>query len=107
MGRTVMAPTDDPVVLINIFKCDPRHLDQLIERLTALARVQAALPGFISATLHRGLNGRVAANHAVWASVTDWKAMTRHPQVVAVMGSILAIATFEPHLYEPGEVTRA
>ena len=107
MGRTVMAATDNPVVLINVFKCDPRNLDPLIEQLTALAQVQAALPGFVSATLHRGLNGRVAANHAVWASATDWKAMTRHPQVVAAMGPILAIATFEPHLYEPGEVIQA
>lgn len=100
-----MAVADDPVVLINIFKCDSRHLDELMEHLTALARVQSALPGFVSAALHRGLNGRVAANHAVWASATDWKAMTRHPQVVAAMEPILAIATFEPHLYEPGEVT--
>jgi len=105
MGRTDMTATDDPVVLINIFKCDQRHLDELMERLAALAKVQSGLPGFVSATLHRGLNGRVAANHAVWASATDWKAMTRHPQVVAAMGPILAIATFEPHLYEPGEAT--
>lgn len=75
-----MTATDDPVVLINIFKCDQRHLDELIERLAALAKVQSELPGFVSATLHRGLNGRVAANHAVWASATDWKAMTRHPR---------------------------
>ncbi len=53
-----MTATDDPVVLINIFKCDQRHLDELIERLAALAKVQSELPGFVSATLHRGLNGR-------------------------------------------------
>ena len=33
--------------------------------------------------------------------------MTRHPQVVAAMEPVLAIATFEPHLYEPGEVIQA
>jgi hypothetical protein len=78
-----------------------------MEHLAALVRIQTALPGFVSATLHRGLNGLVAANHAVWASAGAWKAMTRHPQVVAAMGPILAIATFEPHLYEPGEVIQA
>lgn len=101
------APAEDPVVLINVFKCNPRHLDELMEQLAALTRVQAGLPGFISATLHRGLNGRVAANHAVWADADAWKAMTRHPQVVAAMEPVLAIATFEPHLYEPGEVIQA
>jgi hypothetical protein len=44
------------------------------------------------------------ANHAVWRSRDDWKAMTRHPTVVAGMEPIMAIATFEPNLYEPGEV---
>ena len=104
---TADASTDSPVVLINIFKCDARRQEDLIEHLTALAQVQRALPGFVSATLHRGLNGRVVANHAIWDSATDWKVMTRHPQVVAAMKPILAIATFEPHLYEPGEVVEA
>ncbi|HUH10546.1 MAG TPA: antibiotic biosynthesis monooxygenase [Brevundimonas sp.] len=104
---TAHAHDDSPVVLINIFKCDARRQDELIEHLTALAQVQRTLPGFVSAKLHRGLNGRVVANHAVWASATDWKVMTRHPEVVAAMGPILAIATFGPHLYEPGEVLRA
>ena len=104
---TADASTDSPVVLINIFKCDARRQEDLIEHLTALAQVQRALPGFVSATLHRGLNGRVVANHAIWDSATDWKVMTRHPSVVAAMGPILALATFEPHLYEPGEVVEA
>ena len=104
---TADATADSPVVLINIFKCDARRQEDLIEHLTALAQVQRALPGFVSATLHRGVNGRVVANHAVWGSATDWKVMTRHPQVVAAMEPIMAIATFEPHLYEPGEVVEA
>lgn len=104
---TADATAASPVVLINIFKCDARRQDELIEHLTALAQVQRALPGFVSGTLHRGLNGRVVANHAVWGSATDWKIMTRHPQVVAAMEPILALATFEPHLYEPGEVVEA
>ena len=101
------APLEDLVVLINVFKCNAPHQDELMERLADLVRIQTALPGFVSAKLHRGLNGRVVANHAVWASATDWKVMTRHPQVVAAMEPILAIATFEPHLYEPGEVVEA
>ena len=48
--------------------------------------------------------GRVAAVHAVWRSQADWKAMARHPSVNAAMEPILALATFEPHLYEPGEL---
>lgn len=94
----------DAVVLINVFKCAPGRQDELMELVTALAQAQRELDGFVSAALHRGLNGKVVANHAVWRSREDWKAMTRHPTVVAAMDPIMAIATFEPNLYEPGEV---
>ena len=93
-----------PVVFINVYRCEPERLDALMDQLTVKVRAQRELDGFISATVHRGLNGRVAAVQAVWRSREDWKAMTRHPAVNQVMAPIMAIATFEPHLYEPGEV---
>ena len=98
------AEIDAPVVLINVFKVQPEKQDALIEMLAAMTRAQVGLPGFVSATLHRGLNGKTVANHAVWRSVEDWKAMTRDPGVAAAMSPIMAIATFEPNLYEAGEV---
>ena len=94
----------DPVVLINVYRCDPAKLDLLMDLLTVMVRVQRGAEGFLSATLHRGLNGKVAAVHAVWRTREDWKAMTRLPAVNAAMEPIMAIATFEPHLYEAGEV---
>ena len=105
---TDAAPTNDsdavPVVLINVFKVQPDRQDDLLDLLADMTRAQVGLPGFVSATLHRGLNGKTVANHAVWRSAADWKAMTRNPAVVAAMSPIMAIATFEPHLYEAGEV---
>ena len=94
----------DPVVLINVYRCEPERQAALMEHLTVMVRAQRKLDGFISADVHRGLNGKVAAVHAVWRSREDWKAMARHPTVAAAMEPIMAIATFEPHLYEPGEV---
>lgn len=94
----------DAVVLINIYRCEPERQDALMEHLAAMLRTQRPLDGFVSATLHRGLNGRVAAVHSIWRSRDDWKAMARNPAVAEAMDPILAIATFEPHLYEPGEV---
>lgn len=94
----------EPVVLINVYRCQPERQAALMEHLAALLEAQRRLDGFVSATLNRGLNGRVAAVHSVWRSQADWKAMARHPSVALAMDPILAIATFEPHLYEPGEV---
>lgn len=94
----------DPVVLINVYRCDPAKLDALMDLLAIMVRAQRGAEGFVSATLHRGLNGKVAAVHAVWRNREDWKAMTRLPAVNAAMEPIMAIATFEPHLYEAGVV---
>ena len=94
----------DPVVLINVYRCDPERMDALMDLLAVMVRAQREAEGFVSATLHRGLNGKVAAVHAVWRTREDWKAMTRTPGVNAAMEPIMAIATFEPHLYEAGEV---
>jgi quinol monooxygenase YgiN len=94
----------DPVVLINVYRCQPERLDELMELLAVMVRTQRQAEGFLSATLHRGLNGKVAAVHAVWRSAGDWKAMARSAATNAAMEPIMAIATFEPHLYEAGEV---
>jgi len=94
----------DPVVLINVYRCEPERLDALMELLAVMVRAQRGSEGFISATLHRGLNGKVAAVRAIWRSREDWKAMARSPAVNRAMEPIMAIATFEPHLYEAGEV---
>ena len=65
----------EPVVLINVYTCKPEQLDTLMDLLAVMVRTQREAEGFISATLHRGLNGKGAAVHAVWRSAADWKAM--------------------------------
>ncbi|RZJ46525.1 MAG: antibiotic biosynthesis monooxygenase [Brevundimonas sp.] len=94
----------DPVVLINVYRCQPERQAVLMEHLEIMVAAQRGADGFVSATLHRGLNGKTAAVYAVWRSRDDWKAMARMPEVAMAMEPIMAIATFEPNLYEPGEV---
>ncbi|MFC7379085.1 antibiotic biosynthesis monooxygenase family protein [Brevundimonas sp. GCM10030266] len=94
----------EPVVLINVYRCAPEKQALLMDYLAVMVAAQRGAEGFVSATLHRGLNGKVAAVHAVWRSQEDWKAMARIPGVAAAMEPIMAIAMFEPNLYEAGEV---
>lgn len=95
---------DQPVTLINIFTVPPERQDDLLQLLRSLTEVMAGLPGFVSADLHRSLDGRHVANHAQWRSAADWKAMVRDPRIQACMGPVIGIATFEPRLYGPAEV---
>lgn len=95
-----MEASRPPVVLINVFKVQPDRQEELVELVAALTRAQSQMPGFISGTVHRSLNGKTVATHALWRSVEDWKAMPRDKAVAEAMLPIMAIATFEPNLYE-------
>jgi quinol monooxygenase YgiN len=57
-------------------------------------------PGFISASLHRGLNGTKVTMYAQWRSVEDYEAMRRNPVPLPYLQQALAIAKFDPGMYE-------
>jgi heme-degrading monooxygenase HmoA len=89
------------ITLINVFTCAPERQPELMRLLQAMTEeVTRDLPGFLSASLHRSLDGKQVANYAEWSSEADWKNMVRHPDIQARMGAIIAIATFQPKLYE-------
>ena len=101
MSDTNEAPLSGPVTLINVFSCTPERQAELVGLLQAMTdEVMRHLPGFVSASLHRGLDGKHVANYAQWTTVEHWRAMVRNPKVQARMGPVVAIATFQPHLYE-------
>jgi quinol monooxygenase YgiN len=57
-------------------------------------------PGFISASLHRGLDGTKVTMYAQWRSVEDYQAMRENPAPMHYFQQALAIAKFEPDMYE-------
>ena len=99
-----MADRPGPITLINVYTCQPERQDELMRVLRALTEDARRLPGFRSARLHRSLNGKHVVNYAEWDGVEQWRAMVRDPSVQAHMGRVVALATFQPHAYEPGEL---
>ena len=89
------------ITLINIFTVAPERQQELLNLLQAMTdEVTRHLPGFVSASFHRGLDGKHVANYARWESEAHWKAMVRDPRVQARMEPVVGIATFQPRLYE-------
>ena len=99
-----MADRAGPITLINVYTCQPERQDELMRVLRELTGDARRLPGFRSARLHRSLNGKHVVNYAEWESVEQWRAMVRHPSIQAHMARVVALATFQPHAYEPAEV---
>ena len=91
----------DVVTLINVFTVEPQHQDQLLRILTeATERVICKLPGFVSATFHKSLDGTKIANYAQWESQQAFEALFQNSEAMEHMLAIRAIATGERSLYE-------
>jgi quinol monooxygenase YgiN len=89
------------VTLINVFTVDPANQERLVDLLTrATDGFVSRAPGFISSTLHRSIDGTKVAMHAKWRSAEDYQAMRNDPGPLPFLEEALAIAKFEPGMYE-------
>jgi quinol monooxygenase YgiN len=89
------------VTIINVFSVDPANqlrLMQLLRRATEGPVVQAQ--GFVSASLHRSIDGTKVTMYAQWRTVEDYQAMRANPRPLPYLQEALTIATFEPGIYE-------
>jgi quinol monooxygenase YgiN len=92
----------DVVTLINVFTVAPEDQQRLVDVLVdATQTVMRKQPGFISANIHRRLDGTRVTNYAQWQSREALEAMLRDREAAEHMGEAAKIAeSFEPHLYE-------
>ena len=93
------------VTLINVFTVPPQRQQELIDLLVrATDDVMRHRTGFVSANIHRGLDGTKVANYAQWRTRADFEAMLEDPRCQEHMAAAAAIAGFEPVLYEVASV---
>ena len=97
---------NDVVTLINVFTVEPARQQELVDLLTrATDETIRHIPGFVSATIHKSLDGVRVTNYAQWRSREDFEAMLRNPAASPHLKEAAALATsFEPHLYQVSEV---
>jgi quinol monooxygenase YgiN len=89
------------VILINVFTVDPANQQKLVDLLTRATRDSVRhATGFISARLHRSLDGTKVTVYSRWRSAQDYEAMRRDPAPLPYLQQALAIATFEPGMYQ-------
>jgi quinol monooxygenase YgiN len=89
------------ITFINVFKVAPADRQRLIELLTSATENSIRFaPGFVSARLHRSLDGTKVTMYAQWRSIADYEAMRADPAPLPYLQQALAIAQFEPGMYE-------
>ncbi len=105
---TTISKDNKLVTLINVFTVEPANQQQLLELLGRATETSVRhVRGFVSAALHRGRDGTKVAMYAQWRSVEDYQAMRENPGPVPYLQQALALAKFEPGMYEVVETFSA
>src|SRR5580698_10192267 len=85
------------MTLVNVFTVSPHQQAELAEILVrATEETMQHLPGFISASIHRSIDGTKVINYAQWRSQADFSAMKENPKARPHMQAAAALASFEP-----------
>lgn len=97
-----ITPERKLVTLINIFTVQPEKQQELISILNKAGdEVMIHLPGFISATIHRSLDGTRVTNYAQWESMEDFQRMLKNPTAAPHLEAARRLAEkIEPGLYD-------
>ena len=89
------------MTLVNVFTVQPENQNRLVDLLTeATEHTMKGLPGFVSANIHRSLDGRRVVNYAQWRSQADFEALKENPDARVHMKAAAKLATFEPIVCE-------
>jgi len=103
--RPTIAVESPIITLINVLEVAPERQSELIEILEkATAEVMRYVPGFISASIHRSLDGTRVANYAQWLSMADFELMLADPRAQAHIRDATAIAKATAVLYRVSSV---
>lgn len=103
---TVIDSDAECVTLINTFIVQPENQDELIDVLDQATRsVMRNRPGFISANIHRSLDGKRVVNYAQWRCKAELDAAQADPGCREHMAKAAKLAEwFEPVLYTVSSV---
>ena len=89
------------ITFINVFTVEPANQQRLVDLLARFtdASVRHA-PGFVSAALHRSLDGTKVTMYSQWRTIEDYQAMRKDATSLPYLQEVLTIAKFEPGMYE-------
>jgi quinol monooxygenase YgiN len=87
--------------LINVFTVEPNNQQRLVDLLIDVTeKVMSQQEGFISANIHKSLDGTRVVNYAQWKSKEAFEKMLKNPTAITHMNDAFSIATVEGSLYE-------
>jgi quinol monooxygenase YgiN len=101
MATSTIDPDSKVVTLVNVFTVEPHNQQRLVDSLIdATEKVMSQQEGFISANLHKSLDGTRVVNYAQWKSKEVFEKMLKNPTAITHMNDAFSIAKVDGSLYE-------
>ncbi len=98
---TSISKNSNIITLINIFTVDSQNQQRLVDMLVETTeQIMNMQEGFISANIHKSLDGTRVVNYAQWESRDAFEKMLKNPKVIVLMNDILNISKFDGSLYD-------
>lgn len=86
--------------VIIIFTVKPEQQQELIDTIKELLATVEVQPGFVSANLHKSLDGVKVANYAQWKSMEAYEAFRNNKEIQAKAAKLFEFDTPDSHVYE-------
>jgi hypothetical protein len=87
------------VTQINVFEVDPKNQDELARLLVEAVQNVSNMQGWISASVHKSLDGRRVTNYAQAADHASWEAIVARLQKEGFFDRFQKLSKPNPCLY--------
>ena len=86
--------------VIIIFTVKPEQQQELIDTIKEFLETVQTLPGFVSASLHKSIDGVKVVNYAQWSSMDDFESFINNQEVKAKASKLFEFDPPDTHVYE-------
>jgi heme-degrading monooxygenase HmoA len=92
---------NEVATLINVYQTTPENQDHLVAMIIkSTEEVASKQNGYISAAVHKSIDGTRVTNYSQWTTPETLQAMLHIPEFKASFKDVMLYATsFEPHTY--------
>src|SRR5262245_76102 len=89
------------ITIVNVFTVQPENQQRLLDLLASATEEEICkLPGFVSASFHRSVDGTRVVNYAQWESREAWEAIFQRPEARKHVDEALKLGEADYHIYE-------
>jgi quinol monooxygenase YgiN len=86
--------------VIIIFTVKPEQQQELIDTIKEFLKTVQTQPGFVSANLHKSIDGVKVVNYAQWSSMDVFEAFRSNKEVQVKASKLFEFDTPDSHVYE-------